>query len=286
MPKILLLLSALLITPLSARTVTVAGSDLVPKEFIEALETFAKSRNDLLVTNMRGSLLAFREFNRGEADLIIVAIPRGSEEEYLFPVVPFGFQVGTIAVNKKNPIDEITSTQLGGVFGSPGRNTVTLWSELGLSGEWNRRIIKAGYADPPLNPVIDMFSAYFLENEPVREGIQSFDTDVGMESFISSNDDAIGILGDLPLDPQVKTLRISSEDDNVSFGPTVENVNFGDYPFTLPYIACVPVSQHRALAPYLEFILSDEIAAILEQEGFFPVLRSRRIQLTSALPSE
>ncbi len=270
----------------SARTVTVAGSDFLPESLVEALAAFAESRDDTLEVGMNGSLLAFRDFNRGEADLILVAIPDRSAEDFGFPVVPLGFQIGTLVVNRKNPIDEITKPQLGGIFGAPTENTITQWSELGLGGAWERRIIQAGYADPPKNPVVAMFSAYFLDNEPIRAAIPNYETSFRLESYVSNNDNAIGLLGGLPLGPDLKTIRIASSDDGISFGPTMENVNYGDYPLTLAYYVCVPRSQQRLLTPYVEFLLSDEIADLLETEGFFPVIRSRRLQLASAFPPE
>lgn len=289
MRKILLLFTFLLsaqIVSVAARTITVAGSDFLPDSIIEALETFAESREDRLEVEMAGSLLAFRDFYRGQADLILVAIPDRETEEFQFPVVPFGFQVGTIVVNRKNPIKEITRSQLGGIFGAPNENTITRWSEIGLSGAWDRRIIQAGYADPPKNPAVDMFSAYFLEGQPIRAAIPDYETTIRLESYVSNNDNAIGLLGGLPLGSDLKSVRIASREDGVSFGPTLENVNYGDYPLSLPYYVCVPRSQQRLLTPYIEFILSDEIAELLEREGFFPLLRSRRAQLTSAFSSE
>jgi len=286
--KTLLLLPILLTmaTAVSARTVTVAGSDFLPESIILALEEFAESRGDRLVHTFEGSLLAFRDFNRGRADLIIVAIPPYEDTEYQFPVIPFGFQIGTLVVNGQNPLSEIDQQQIGGIFGAPGENPITRWAELGLPDTWDRRLIEPAYADPPMNPVAAMFSAYFLENEPIREAIPDLETAVRLEAFVSGNDNAIGLLGGLPLGPDLKPLNISTTADGVGFGPSIENVNFGDYPLTLPYFVCVPRSQYRLLVPYLEFLLSDEIAALLEQEGFFPVLRSRRLQLESALPAE
>jgi ABC-type phosphate transport system substrate-binding protein len=275
---------ALLPAALSARTVEVAGSDYIPPRLIDALAAFAEGEGDRLEVELGGSLLAFRDFEEGEADLILVAMPYKRPEDLGYPVIPVGYQVGTIIVHRDNPLESLTRGQIGGIFGSLAENAIARWADLGLSGPWQNRNIQAGYNDTGESPVVDMFSARFLGNEPIRQGIQRFDSTVRLESFVSNNDGAIGLLDGLPLASDLKALRIESADGGVSFGPTLENVNYGDYPLALAYYACVPRSQYRFLAPYLRFLLSDEVAEILQEEGFFPLVQARRLQLASELP--
>lgn len=284
----LLILSCLLAASASVcgRTVEVAGSDYIPDALVEALAAFAAEQGDRLEAELDGSLLAFRDFEEGRADLILVAMPYQRPEDFQFPVIPIGFQVGTFVVNRGNPLESLTRAQLGGIYGSLVENAIARWSDLGLSGTWLNRNIQAAYTDSEASPVVDMFSAYFLDNQPIRQGIQRFASTIRLESFVSNNDGAIGLLDGLPLASDLKTLRIESADGGVSFGPTLENVNYGDYPLAITYYACVPLSQYRFLAPYLDFLLSDEVAEILQREGFFPLIRSRRLQLANDLPGE
>jgi len=270
---------------LEARLLRVEGSDFLPDSLIEALEAFAKTQDDRTEIRLGGSLLAFRDFYEGEADLIIVAMPFQDPDELDFPVVPLGYQIGTLIVDKGNPINSLSAQQIGGIFGSLTENAIARWSELGLSGAWQNRNIQAAYADAPNSPLLSLFSSKFLDSEALRAGIQDYPSAIQLEAFVSRNDSAIGLSDAIPLSDQLKTLRIESEDGNVAFGPTLENVNYGDYPLALPYYVCVPQSQYRFLAPYLEFLLSDEVAELLQDEGFFPVLDIRRRQLTANLPS-
>ncbi|MGE9289605.1 MAG: PstS family phosphate ABC transporter substrate-binding protein, partial [Puniceicoccales bacterium] len=210
--------------------------------------------------------------------------PHQNPDELDFPVIPIGFQIGALVVNRKNPLNSLNHQRIGGIFGSLTENAIARWSDLGLSGTWQNRNIQAAYSNPGTSPVLDLFSARFLNSEPIREGIQEYSSSIQLESFVSNNDGAIGLIDTLPLSDQLKTLRIESEDGGVSFGPTLENVNYGDYPLALAYYVCVPRSQYRFLAPYLEFLLSDSVAELLQEEGFFPILDSRRRQLTADLP--
>jgi len=279
-----LLILFLLVPHLQARVIQVEGSDFIPPALIEALEEFAATQEDFLEVRLGGSLLAFREFYEGDADIILVAMPFEDPEEFEFPVFPIGFQVGILMVNRENPLDSLTRQQIGGIFGSLTENAIARWSELGLSGPWQDRNIQAAVSNSPTSPILDLFSSKFLENEPIRSGIQEFGSSIQLEGFVSGNDGSIGLADNLPLSSGLKSIRIESEDGDVSFGPTLENVNYGDYPLSLSYYVCVPRSQYRFLAPYLAFLLSDEVAKILQQEGFFPVLESRRRQLSSQLP--
>jgi len=278
----MLLVAALSST--DARTLTVAGSDYLPPSLVEALGEFAADRGDELEIELNGSLLAFRDFEEGEADLILVALPHRGPGDFQFPVIPIGYQVGTVVVNRANPLNSLSVRQLGGLFGSTGENAISRWANLGLSGAWRERNIQIGYVDTRESPVVELFSARFLGNDPIRPGIQAFSSTVRLESFVASNDAAIGLLDALPLSGDLKTVRIEDSDGGVSFGPTLENVNYGDYPFALGYYACAPVSQYRFLTPYLDFLLSDEVADLLQREGFFPLLESRRGQLKNELP--
>tara|TARA_R100000027_G_scaffold67735_1_gene68288 strand:+ start:4591 stop:5463 length:873 start_codon:yes stop_codon:yes gene_type:complete len=280
-----LLSLTLLGSSLHARVIKVEGSDYIPEALIESLKEFAESEGDFLEVNLGGSLLAFREFYEGDADIILVAMPEKTPSDYDFPVIPLGFQIGAIVVHEKNPLDSLSQQQIGGIFGSLSENAIARWSALGLSGSWQNRNIQAAYANSGLSPILDLFSATFLESEALRSGIQEFSSSLRLESYVSNNDGAIGFIDTIPLSPDLKTLRIESSEGEISFGPTLENVNYGDYPLSLPYYICVPRSQYRFLAPYIEFLLSDSAAETLQAEGFFPLLDSRRRQLKSELPT-
>ncbi len=269
---------------LHARVLKVEGSDYIPPALIEALAEFAATQGDQLEVDLEGSLLAFRSFYQGQADLILVAMPYQDPGELDFPVLPMGFQVGLLLTNRQNPLDTVTRRDIGGIFGSLTENAIARWSQLGLGGAWQNRNIQAAYANSETSPILELFSAKFLDNRPIRPGIQQFGSSIQLEAYISRNDGAIGLTDSLPLSPDVKTLRIETEEGGVSFGPTLENVNYGDYPLSLAYYVCVPRSQYRFLAPYLEFLLSNSTADILQEEGFFPVLEARRRQLSVALP--
>lgn len=280
-----LLATILLAANLQARVIKVEGSDYIPEPLIAALKEFAASEGDALEVNLGGSLLAFREFYEGDADIILVAMPGKSPSDFDFPVLPLGFQIGAIVVNQKNPLESLSHQQIGGIFGALTENAIARWSELGLSGTWQTRNIQAAYANSGLSPVLDLFSATFLNGEALRSGIQEYSSSIRLESYVSNNDGSIGLIDTLPFSTNLKTLRIETEDGGISFGPTLENVNYGDYPLSLPYFVCVPRSQHRFLAPYLEFLLSDSVAQILQKEGFFPLLDARRRQLRADLPA-
>jgi len=274
----------LISSTLDARNIKVAGSDYIPPILMEALQEFAASEGDELEFSMGGSLLAFRSFYEGNADIILVAMPNKTPEDLDFPVFPIGFQTGVIVVHRDNPIKSLTRRQIGGIYGSLTENAIARWSQLGAVGALTNRNIQPGYANSGSSPILDLFSARFLENNPIRQNIQEFDSTIQLEAFISNNNAAIGIMDVLPLSTDLKAIQIQSEDQSVSFGPTLENVNYGDYPLTLEYYVCVPRSQIRFLSGYVDFLLSDSAAAILQEEGFYPILRSRRLQLANELP--
>lgn len=269
---------------LDARTVRIAGSDYIPQALVDALQEFADERGDELRISMWGSLLAQVEFEKGNVDLGLIAMPHQTPEDFSYPVLPLGYQISVLAVNDALPVDSLNRRQIAGIFGATGDSAIARWSDLGLPGAWRGRNIQAGYTNPSQSPALHMFRSIMLNNEPFRSGVQQYDSNVRLESFISNNESAIGLLSTVPLSGNLKTLRIESSDGGVAFGPTVENVNFGDYPLSLPYYISVPLSQYRSLAPYIRFLLSDEVAELLQNEGFIPLLGSIRESLIAELP--
>jgi len=267
-----------------ARTVRLAGSDFIPKALVEALEEFAHSRGDELRIQMQGSLLAQMDFEQGQVDIALISLPDKTPEDFNYPVLPFGYQISVLAVNEALPVDALNRRQISGIFGGGGDSAIARWSDIGLPGAWRGRNIQAGYANPRNSPALPMFRAVMLNNESFRSSVQQFETNLRLESFISNNESAIGLLSSIPLGSNLKTLRIESEDGTVAFGPTMENVNFGDYPLSLPYYICVPLPQYRELTPYIRFLLSDQIAELLQNEGFIPLLGSVRESLMAELP--
>lgn len=287
--RLLPLLILLLASPpagLRGENIDVRGSDFIPAELVDALREFAHARGDEFTARMDGSLLAFSAFEDGKADIILVAMPDEDPESFPYPVIPLGFQTTVVAVNAQNPLDALTADQLRGIFGSGGQNVIARWGDVGLTENWRNRSILPTSLSVTVGPAIGLFSHLILEGRPYRENVQTFQSNLRVEAYLLNNEGSIGVLSTVPVSESLKTVRIEDPETRVPFGPTIENINYGDYPLALPYFICVPNSQFRSLAPYIAFLMSDEVAAILARNEFTPLLEPTRQQVIARLPAE
>lgn len=264
----------------------VRGSDFIPQELIQQLDAFSLARDEEPDIRMEGSLLGLAEFESGKADMVIYAHIGDPPEEAGYPIIPLAHQVAVIAVRQDNPIEIMTRNQLASIFTTGRHSVMGRWQEVGLSGEWRNRAILPVITRSTRSPVIDLFLHRYAEGRGFRDNIQSFETAMRLEVFLNNTEGSIGILDRLPGSDTIKAIRVEDPATRVAFSPTIENINFGDYPLTITYYIAVPRSLHRQLAPHIRFLLSEEAADILTLNGFVPLLETTRNSLVAELPSD
>ena len=276
------ILTAAVFVPASAEEIRIAASDLLA-DFISApLQAYGEEQAIEFKIDNIGSLPALERLRADEIDMAIIAVPANTEvprEE--FRAYPFAYDVAVVAVNDRNPLDKVSIGALGGIFGSNEEFNYNSWGELDLSG-WGHRTIK------PLAAVIDnsisleLFKFSVLSEGQMKASVVAV-KDSEVEGLLISDASSIAILSRLPKSKKIKALMISSESNGPAFGPTDENVHYGDYPIRLAFHIVYNERNHATVDKVLPILFSDEIAKALRLNHLFALPDTVRRQLTSSL---
>ena len=267
--KTLLLLPLALLATAQAEEIRIAVSDLLADYIREPLQVYGTENGITLVVDSIGSLPALDRLRSDEIDLAIVAVPEGDElPRDEFNIYPFAYDVAVLVVNDSNPIDEISIAQLGGIFGSKEELNLNNWGELGLSG-WGSRSIKALAGTNDNSIALELFKHSILKAGGMKPSV-SIVKDTEIEDLIGFDAASIAILSRMPNNSGIKVLMISSDSDTYApaFGPTDENIHYGDYPIRLSFYIMYNPRDGVKLRSTIRELLSDEVASSLRANDF------------------
>jgi len=252
----------------SAQEIRISASDLLGEYIEPPLEGFEQENGVELRIDKIGTLPAMDRLRADETDIAIIAVPEGQpvpRDSYM--VYPFAYDVAVIVVNESNPIDEISMARLGGVFGANEELNHNSWGELGLSG-WGNRSIKPLVGQKPGSISLELFKNSVLLRGGLKPSV-SIVNDSEVEALVASDAVSIAILPNLPESPRLKALMVSSAKDGPAFGPSEDNVHYGDYPIRLAFFIVFEERDEERVKPVLRALLSDETAAALRENDLF-----------------
>lgn len=266
----------------AAEEIRIAASDLLADFIDEPLQAYGAQHSIECVLNRIGSLPAMDDLRANAVDLAIIAVPENaavpSDE---FRTYPFAYDAAVIAVNQNNPINEISVSSLGALFGSDEEFDYSSWGDLGLSG-WHARSIKllVGKTDQSIS--LELFKFSVLAGRPLKSSVAAV-KDAEVEHLLISDSASIAILQGLPHSQKIKVLMVSADADSPAFGPTDQNIHYGDYPIRLAfYIVYHPDADER-VRELLRTLWSDEMADALRTNDLFPLPDAVRRHLTTNL---
>ena len=256
-----------------ADEIRIAYSDLMPEAFEGALQSFSESNELNIETTRMGSLPILEEFLEGKFDLCIVAMPEDVElpklDDTKYSSIPLAYKTAVVVVNKDNPIRQIRLDQLSGIFGSQEGLSLKNWRDLDISGFAISSI--APFVPIEENGITsELFRHTVLSSYDYTASVRAFDLDL-LKGTIANSNNAIGIL---PKDPEIsdiKVLFVSKNKDSIAYGPTSENIYFGDYPIQLPFYILYNLNDSKRLLPMISYFLEDEIEEVLKKNSFYTV---------------
>lgn len=262
--KTLLLLALALIATAQAEEIRIAASDLLAEYIKAPLKAYGAENDATFVVDSIGSLPALDRLRSDEIDLAIIAVPEGDQvPRDEFSIYAFAYDAAVLVVNESNPIDEISVARLGGIFGSNEELNLNTWGELGLSG-WGSRNIKAIAGTSDASIALELFKYSIFKGGVMKPSV-SMVKDTEIEDLLRSDAASIAILSRMPENPQSKVLMVSSGADTYApaFGPTDDNVHYGDYPIRLAFYIVYNLRDDAKLRPVIRELLDDEVAASL-----------------------
>lgn len=280
------LLACLMTASLHGEKIRIAASDLLADYLRPTLEAYSAENDLSLGFDSIGSLPALDRLRSNEIDMAIIAVPTESEvPRDEFRVYPFAYDVAVIAVNANNPIDEISVGRLGGIYGTSEEYNFTSWADLGLSG-WGSRKIKPLSGQEEASISLELFKHTVLTAGGMKPGVVMV-KDGEVEAVLEADPASIAIMSRLPNNnTKVKTLMISSTDDAPAYGPTTDNIHFGDYPIRLSFFIVFNPREEERMREIVRVLLDDMVASALEESNIFPLPETVRRKLTIDLDLE
>lgn len=196
-------------------------------------------------------------------------------------------------VNKNNPMERITFQQLDAIMSSTrhrGGAPITLWGQLGLTGEWADKPIHV-YAVKPWNGFEEFIRRRVLST-PGKRG--EWRTDLSFDRLIfpiaghiAQDPYALGYTGLAFVDAGVKSLAVAENENGPFQAPSYENVALATYPLSRLIYFNVNRPPGKpldpALAAFLRFILSQQGQQTVLDEAIYLPLRAGQAAQARAL---
>ena len=188
-------------------------------------------------------------------------------------------------VNKANPIGSLTVAQLAAIYSvAPGREPITTWGQLGLTGEWaSREIEPVGIAWP--DGTANYIRRYVCGGAEFTSRLKGekaglpVKASVRILNDIANNPGAIGYATPLYANPGTKKIAIAATEGGFAFEGTFEEVATARYPLTRFVYLLANRAPGQKLEPkineFLRYVLSLDGQRGVEQEGLFLPLPPR-----------
>lgn len=284
--KVFFLLPLLLLASARANEIRIAASDLLADYIKAPLMAHGEANDITFKINGVGSLPSFDQLRSDEVDMAIIAVPQDKEVPFQeFSVYPFAYAVAMVIVNEGNPLNEISLSELGGIFGSSEGLSFNNWGDLGLSG-WTRRSIKSLAGTGPNSIALELFKYSVFGKDGMKPGV-IVDTPENVADLVGQDIASIAIVSETFDNKQVKMLMLSTKHDRSegapAFGPSDDNVHYGDYPIRLPFYIVYHQRDQTKLREVIRFLMSDTIAQSLEDNQLLALPPAARLQLLNEI---
>ncbi len=189
-------------------------------------------------------------------------------------------------VNKDNPIETLSFTQLDGIFSKThyrGGGALTTWGQVGLKDEWADKPIHL-YGIRPWNGYEEFIRQRVLSTPGQRGEWRddiSFDKLVfPVAGRVAADRYGIGYTGVAYVDAGVKMLPVSQDEAGPYYSATYENVAQAVYPLSRLIYFNTNKAPGKPLNPalreFLRFILSREGQQVVLNEAIFVPLRGEQ----------
>lgn len=260
--------------------IQLVGSDLMGPAFRQAVVRFGETNETDVMLNLAGTRLG-REAMYPTRSQVGIFVTRDGNLPLAEGQAKFllGYHTLVAVASKELPVDQLSFSQLGAIFGAGEAATQLRWGEFGARGEWRGRAILPKIVSGKGAIVHDLLSYAVLRSGRFKATVEILPSRADVLAAVRANDGALGIVPALAAgDADLKVLLLAVDEGNVAFGPTPENVHAGDYPIRLPIYVTFYREQARELTRFLRFLLSEEVAEALKADAVIPLPISVRNQ--------
>lgn len=180
-----------------------------------------------------------------------------------------GYDAIAIYVHRDNPVESLTFSRLGDIFGEGGE--IETWADLGITvpGCNDQKIIRVGRQSSSGT------YAYLRENvvggDRYRQGTLEAQSSKDLIELVAKTPCAIGYSSFAYATPDVKVVCISESPGDPCLKPTIKDVAERTYPISRPLYMYTKTQASGDVRRYLDWVLSDEGQCILLNHSYAPV---------------
>jgi len=261
------------------KTIRLVGSDLL-KPYIQAkVEELAKKGEVPLECNLNGTYEARKKLAKGECDIAIIAMPSGAKAPKGCTMLPLAYQAAIVIVNSVNPLEEISTAQLFGIYSKMANPRFEVWNQLNVNsiGMRNVMAVTTGFSD---NVVVELFKYSALSGTNLGSWVNVVDKKQDIYNIIKANNSAIAVVGKVRDGNMIKIVAVSKPaaegQTAYSFRPDLDSIFNGDYPLVLPFYVAFKKENSAKLRHIAAIILSDDVADEINKSDFFAAPKNSR----------
>lgn len=244
--------------------IKIVGSDTVLPVAQRAAELFMEKNPDVIVSvTGGGSGVGIAALIDGTTD--IADASRGIKDEETTEaeangITPTEFKIAddglSVIVNPELGVVGLSTEQIKGIF----TGTIKNWSEVGGPDLQIVAITRDNSSG-----TYAFFKEEVLDDEDFRADALTEPSNGNIVKNVAQTKGAIGYVGLAYLNDTVSSLQVDA------VAPSLETVKDGSYPISRPLFMYTNGEPAGAIKAYLDFVLSAEGQAIIEEIGFIPV---------------
>lgn len=263
---VLACMTVLMSTPVSAKkgdnTILWAGCGITKKAFMAELAKAYEKKTGIKV-NLKGggATKGIRKATRGEIDIggaCRVALERHPEERTAYQV-PIAWDALVVIVNKKNPLESISFSQLQDLY----LGKITNWRQLGGKNAPVELYIRRGKISGVGRTLRELVFADFNQKFIGKYVVKSSGP---LEKGVLKNINGIAVTGISSAKRRdVKILKLEGK------APTYDNIKTGQYLLYRPlYLVTLGAKSAPKVKAFITFALSRQGMAIIRKAGTVP----------------
>ena len=202
------------------------------------------------------------------------------EKKYGFKPTQIRTSLDALAVfvQKDNPLDCLALEEVDAIFSKTRKREypedITVWSQLGLSGEWNNKPISL-YGRNSASGTYGFYKEHVLKKGDYKDAVKEQPGSASVVQGITEDKYGIGYSGVGYKTSGVKVLSLAEKKGDTCYDGSYENVVSGKYPLSRFLYLYIVKAPNKSLDPlvkeFLKFVLSSEGQQIVIKDGYLPL---------------
>jgi len=259
----ILILSAM---GLSAQKIVIKGSDTVLPLAQKEAEVYMKKHSGKSVTVVGGgSGVGIAALIDNSTDIAMASRKIKMDERMKLQEAGQGFKEVTIAwdalavvVNPNNKVSKLTRQQLEDIFTAKVKN----WKEVG--GDDMPIVV---YSRETSSGTYEFFKEHVMNRKNYASSVLNMPATGAIIQSVSQTKGAIGYVGLAYMNKEVKDIAVSYDGKNF-VNASIEAARDKTYPVVRPLYFYYPNSKANSVKPFLDYVLSAEGQAIVNEIGY------------------